>query len=98
LPDNLQFVLEDVNQGLPYPDGHFTVLHSRLMLAGVRPLFSFLLNAEYQIRDWNAYIKECVRLVKPGGLLVFVEMSDCFKLAEDLSREEQDKIAPAYAK
>ena len=34
-PDNLQFILEDVTQGLPYPDGYFTVLHSRLMLAGV---------------------------------------------------------------
>jgi hypothetical protein len=25
-------------------------------------------------------------------------MDDCFKLAEDMSREEQDKIAPAYAR
>jgi len=25
-------------------------------------------------------------------------MEDCFKLAEDMSREEQDKIAPAYAR
>jgi hypothetical protein len=29
---------------------------------------------------------------------VFVDMDDCFKLAEDVSREEQDKIAPAYAR
>ena len=35
-PDNLQFLIEDVTQGLSYPDGYFTVLHSRLMLAGVR--------------------------------------------------------------
>jgi hypothetical protein len=67
------------------------------MLAGVR-LSVHSCKAENQIRDWNAYIKECVRLVKLGGLLVFVEMSDCFKLAEDLTMEEQDKIAPAYAK
>jgi hypothetical protein len=25
-------------------------------------------------------------------------MDDCFKLAEDMSREEQDRIAPAYAR
>jgi hypothetical protein len=30
--------------------------------------------------------------------LVFVDMDDCFKLAEDMSREENDKIAPAYAR
>lgn len=51
-----------------------------------------------KIRDWPAYIKECIRLVRPGGLLVFVDMGDCFRLAEDMSRQEQDKIAPAYAR
>jgi hypothetical protein len=25
-------------------------------------------------------------------------MNDCFKLAEDVNKEEQDKIAPAYAR
>jgi hypothetical protein len=29
---------------------------------------------------------------------VFVDMEDCFRLAEDMSREEKDKIAPAYAR
>jgi len=43
-------------------------------------------------------LKECIRLVRPGGLLIFVEMDDCFKLDEEMTREEQDMIAPAYAR
>lgn len=30
--------------------------------------------------------------------MVFVDMEDCFKLAEDMSREKKDRIAPAYAR
>jgi SAM-dependent methyltransferase len=69
------------------------------MLAGVS-LFIYYHRpmADERIRDWSSFIKECIRLVRPGGLLVFVDMDDCFKLAEDMSREERDRIAPAYAR
>jgi SAM-dependent methyltransferase len=99
MPDNLRFELEDVTQGLSYPDAHFDVIHSRLMLAGVsRFMPSEIRHLPQQIRDWDAYLNECIRLLKPGGLVVFYDMADCFRQAEDIKREDLDKVAPAFAK
>lgn len=62
LPPNLELVLGDCSRGIDYPDGHFDIVHTRMLLGG--------------IRDWNALIDEAVRICKSGGLLVFAE-SDC---------------------
>jgi SAM-dependent methyltransferase len=59
LPSNLELVLGDVANGLPYPDGHFDIIHARLIVGG--------------IRDWKALMDEVVRATKPGGPIVFAE-------------------------
>ncbi|KAK4685762.1 hypothetical protein P7C73_g4385, partial [Tremellales sp. Uapishka_1] len=59
LPENVHFMIEDAAQGLPFADNSFDVVHSRALFLG--------------IRDWPAYVTEIVRLVKPGGLVYFVE-------------------------
>jgi ubiquinone/menaquinone biosynthesis C-methylase UbiE len=59
LPPNLELVLGDCAQGLAYPDGHFDIVHARLIVGG--------------IRDWKALLDEVVRITKPGGLMVFAE-------------------------
>lgn len=59
LPPNLELVLGDCAQGLVYPDGHFDIVHARLIVGG--------------IRDWKALLDEVVRITKPGGLMVFAE-------------------------
>jgi ubiquinone/menaquinone biosynthesis C-methylase UbiE len=59
LPSNLKLVLGDCAQGLAYPDGHFDIVHARLIVGG--------------IRDWKALLDEVVRITKPGGLMVFAE-------------------------
>jgi ubiquinone/menaquinone biosynthesis C-methylase UbiE len=62
LPSNLELVLSDCTRGINYPDGHFDIVHTRMLLGGVR--------------DWDSLINESVRVCKPGGMLVFAE-SDC---------------------
>jgi ubiquinone/menaquinone biosynthesis C-methylase UbiE len=59
LPTNLELVLGDCAQGLAYSDGHFDIVHARLIVGG--------------IRDWKALLDEVVRITKPGGLMVFAE-------------------------
>jgi SAM-dependent methyltransferase len=56
LPSNLKLVLGDCAQGLAYPDGHFDIVHARLIVGG--------------IRDWKALLDEVVRITKRGGLMV----------------------------
>lgn len=62
VPPNLDLVLGDCSRGIAYPDEHFDIVHTRMLLGGVR--------------DWDTLIQECVRICRPGGLLVFAE-SDC---------------------
>jgi ubiquinone/menaquinone biosynthesis C-methylase UbiE len=59
LPPNLQFLLADCAKGLDYPDGHFDIVHGRMIIGG--------------IRDWKALMDEIVRVTKPGGLIVLAE-------------------------
>jgi hypothetical protein len=35
VPDNIQFVIEDIASGLSFPDGYFDVVHARFIVAGV---------------------------------------------------------------
>lgn len=60
-PPNFSIVLADCAKGLPFPDGHFDVVHARLIVAG--------------IRDWPSLLSEAVRITKPGGLVNFAEGS-----------------------
>lgn len=63
VPPNLDLVLGDCTRGINFPDGHFDIVHTRMLLGGVR--------------DWDSLINESVRICKPGGMLCFAE-SDCY--------------------
>ncbi|EIW67928.1 hypothetical protein TREMEDRAFT_57395, partial [Tremella mesenterica DSM 1558] len=83
LPNNLSYLMDDVSKGIPFPDGYFDAVHSRLLLAG--------------IRNWKSFINEVIRVVRPGGLIVFVEDIGRFWV-DDVSPEESRKRAPGVSK
>ena len=81
VPSNCSFVLGDVSLGLPYPDEHFDVVHGRLLMSG--------------IRDWKALVDEMARVLKPGGLMVFVECIGRRRLASG-KEADQRELAPGF--
>jgi len=36
VPDNVQFVQDDITKGLGFPDKYFDLVHARFLLLGVR--------------------------------------------------------------
>jgi ubiquinone/menaquinone biosynthesis C-methylase UbiE len=70
LPSNLELVLADCVQGLPFPDGHFDIVHARLLIGG--------------IKDWGALLNEVVRVTKPGGLMVLAESAGPWPLLDQV--------------
>ncbi|KAK9468099.1 S-adenosyl-L-methionine-dependent methyltransferase [Lipomyces arxii] len=52
-PPNVEFHIEDVSNGMTYRANSFGLVHSRLLVAGMR--------------NWDTYIKDCYRVTKPGG-------------------------------
>ncbi|EIW67926.1 hypothetical protein TREMEDRAFT_63814 [Tremella mesenterica DSM 1558] len=83
LPDNLTFIHEDAVRGLPYPDEYFDLIHCRVLYMG--------------IRNWKDLVDEVARLLRPGGMAVFVEVEGRWSLHEK-TREEEIKIAPGFSK
>ncbi|KAL1715031.1 S-adenosyl-L-methionine-dependent methyltransferase [Schizophyllum commune] len=60
VPSNCTFELCDCNQAsLPYPDGYFDFIHARSVHTG--------------FVDYPQFIRECARLLRPGGLIVLIE-------------------------
>ncbi|OBZ82699.1 Demethylmenaquinone methyltransferase [Choanephora cucurbitarum] len=60
-PENVQFELYNVIQGLPYPDNTFDLVHMRLLITALGQA------------DWTFVIAEIFRVLKPGGLVELVE-------------------------
>lgn len=58
---NLEFLAVDRRRILPFPDGHFDLIH----LQNGTGLFN--------VRQWPAMMREMVRLLKPGGWLNLVD-------------------------
>ncbi|ORY34225.1 S-adenosyl-L-methionine-dependent methyltransferase, partial [Naematelia encephala] len=81
LPENVAFLHEDCTKGLPFPNGHFDVIHSRALVAG--------------IRDWRAFISEANRVLAPGGLILCVEMAGLMRI-DGIDEEEADAVAPGF--
>ena len=79
----MQWRSEDATRGLSFPDGYFDVIHARLLVAGVR--------------NWKALVTEVSRLLKPGGLVTFVE-ADALIRMEGVSMEDAKVIAPGFTK
>ncbi|WP_242527494.1 class I SAM-dependent methyltransferase [Ktedonosporobacter rubrisoli] len=58
---NVNFHVMDVHQPLAFPDASFDLIHARFLVALMRTT------------DWPALLKECLRLLRPGGILCCVE-------------------------
>ena len=58
---NASFVVMDASKSLIFPDHQFDVIHARLVS-------SLLL-----IEQWPSFLQECVRLLRPGGVLCLTE-------------------------
>ncbi|RXK38724.1 hypothetical protein M231_04034 [Tremella mesenterica] len=83
VPDNCHFQVDDAALGLPFSDGYFDAVHARLVIIG--------------IRNWKSLIQEVIRVTKPGGLVVFVEM-DALLTMDGIPRDEQRIRAPGFTK
>ncbi|CAO3686224.1 unnamed protein product [Rhizopus stolonifer] len=59
--DRFTFRQGNVLHGLPYPDNTFDFVYMRLLVYAFRK------------EEWPTAIKEAIRVVKPGGMLQFVE-------------------------
>lgn len=58
---NIAFALMNANQPLNFPDQQFDVIHAHL-------LSSYLL-----LEQWLPFLRECLRLLRPGGMLCLTE-------------------------
>lgn len=62
-PANCHFYLANVADHLPFPDNYFDFIHQRLLLFGLTR------------NDWRRTIQELLRVLKPGGWLEIIEVS-----------------------
>ncbi|KAH8084777.1 S-adenosyl-L-methionine-dependent methyltransferase [Filobasidium floriforme] len=96
VPENVSFVQDDVTKGLPYPDESIDIVHARLLVAG--------------IRDFPALVREIARVLKPGGLYMFIEggfldagdRRDLDQIKADMARQQNTsenlwRLAPGVA-
>lgn len=81
-PMNVSFDFMDASKPLPFPDGHFDVVHSRALVAG--------------IRNWKAFVTELVRITAKDGIIVFVE-GDVPMRIDDMV-DGGISIAPSFVK
>lgn len=50
-----------------------------------------------QVRDWAFVIKEATRILRPGGLLLWVDITLPWPIV-GVSEDEAQRIAPGYTK
>ncbi|KAJ5671155.1 hypothetical protein N7507_000282, partial [Penicillium longicatenatum] len=62
IPDNLWLQVDDLNRPFTFPPNHFDLVHSRLLATGI-----------HRTR-WPSYIRDIVRVLKPGGWVQMVEV------------------------
>lgn len=60
IPPNLSFECDDISSGLRFPDNYFDMVYSRKLLASMT--------------NFPGYLKELLRVLKPGGYLNCVEV------------------------
>nr|XP_019009621.1 uncharacterized protein I206_05179 [Kwoniella pini CBS 10737]OCF48402.1 hypothetical protein I206_05179 [Kwoniella pini CBS 10737] len=59
LPNNCSFMIDDITNGLSYPDGMFDLVTGRLLVMG--------------LRDYPSILQDIARVIKPGGMYVATE-------------------------
>ncbi|KAI8060735.1 S-adenosyl-L-methionine-dependent methyltransferase [Gongronella butleri] len=60
-PPNSVFMLADAVEGLPFADNTFDLVQVRLMVTA------------FKIQEWPGIITDCIRVLKPGGVLQMIE-------------------------
>ncbi|KAF8609155.1 S-adenosyl-L-methionine-dependent methyltransferase [Ceratobasidium sp. AG-I] len=66
---NVRFEIHDLCRGLDFPDGLFDIVHCRWVLTP-------------GVTEWRAAIREFLRVLRPGGLLLIGEGSIPFALSD----------------
>lgn len=70
--------MRDVLYGFEDEDDTYDVVHVRDIAMGVCPALhtpaSLFMYTKIQIRDYPALLTECIRVLKPGGYLVLLEL------------------------
>jgi ubiquinone/menaquinone biosynthesis C-methylase UbiE len=56
-----RFLVQDALQPLPFPDASFNLIHGRFLISFVPTI------------GWPSLLQECVRLLRPGGMLCWKE-------------------------
>lgn len=74
-PNNVDFILMDMNQRLEYRDQRFHVVHARTIALAVCLPFTFLLELGathpwIQVESWEALLAEVRRILVPGGVFL----------------------------
>ncbi|CAI7598057.1 unnamed protein product [Penicillium viridicatum] len=62
MPDNLWLQVDDLNRRFTFPANHFDLVHSRLLATGINR------------SRWPSYLRDIVRVLKPGGWVQMVEI------------------------
>ncbi len=73
-PPNLGFLQCNVNDGLPFPDSTFDFVYQRCMISFVT------------IYEVERFVKELIRVLKPGGYIEIVETDLNYENAGTLSK------------
>ncbi|QBD76609.1 class I SAM-dependent methyltransferase [Ktedonosporobacter rubrisoli] len=71
---HVRFRVMDVCKGLAFPEASFDLLHIRTAIAFLTPAL------------WSAFLRECYRVLKPGGILLGVEGDDGGSNSPSLTR------------
>lgn len=59
---NVEFQVMDILKPLPFPDGSFDLVNARYIIGFMRP------------QQWPILMQECLRVLRPGGILRFTEL------------------------
>ncbi|KAH8753397.1 UMTA methyltransferase [Hyaloscypha finlandica] len=62
MPANLYLQVDDLNRSLSFPPHHFDLVNSRLIAQGIH------------VNRWTQYVRDLLRVLRPGGWCQMVEM------------------------
>ncbi len=64
--ENASFQVANILQPLPFPDESFDLVNARLIVGFMKE------------KDWPALLRECLRILRPGGILRFTDFEQGF--------------------